>query len=195
MTLRIRVTRAELTPSVVREKVDRGVAVTFAMPLPSEANIASHEHWSKRHRRAANHVTVASAVLRTQARDALRLPCVVHFTRLAPQRLDLEDNLPAAFKHLRDGVALALGLHNDRDPRVTWRYAQTKSVDHRVRIEVRARREGPPEDVELVEDVENLAARVARLAATGVLDAELEELAKRLRERLCAWSEMNAPRK
>lgn len=40
--------------------------------------------------------------------------------------LDPFDNLPAALKPVVDGVADALGLKNDRDPRVTWVAKQEK---------------------------------------------------------------------
>ena len=48
--------------------------------------------------------------------------CVVTITRIAPRALD-DDNLAASAKHVRDGIADAMGL-DDRDPRVRWRYAQ-----------------------------------------------------------------------
>lgn len=43
---------------------------------------------------------------------------VVLLTRVAPRELD-SDNLQGALKHVRDGVADALGV-DDRDERVTW---------------------------------------------------------------------------
>ena len=50
-----------------------------------------------------------------------RPPWAVHVTRIAPSKgLDEHDNLPSALKNVIDGVADALGLKNDRDPRVTW---------------------------------------------------------------------------
>jgi hypothetical protein len=36
-----------------------------------------------------------------------------------------DDNLAAGFKSVRDGIADALGI-DDRDPRVTWAYAQQR---------------------------------------------------------------------
>lgn len=53
---------------------------------------------------------------------------VVTFTRIAPRALD-DDNLAFAFKSWRDGVADGLNI-NDRDPRVTWRYAQERGRPH-----------------------------------------------------------------
>lgn len=68
-------------------------------------------------------------------------PVVVTLTRLSRGELD-DDNLRGALKSVRDGVADALGLKSDRDPRVRWEYGQgrgTKAQPYGVRIEVRAR--------------------------------------------------------
>ena len=58
-------------------------------------------------------------------------------TRISPRRFD-DDNLRAAFKAVRDGVADWLGVA-DNDPRVTWQYRQERGQpkQHAVRIEVR----------------------------------------------------------
>lgn len=49
---------------------------------------------------------------------------VVRFTRFAPQSLDKDDNLRAAFKAIKDGVTDALGIDDsEREKRVEWIYA------------------------------------------------------------------------
>jgi len=48
----------------------------------------------------------------------------VRLTRVGPRRLD-SDNLAAALKHVRDGVADALGV-DDGDPRLEWIYDQQR---------------------------------------------------------------------
>lgn len=49
---------------------------------------------------------------------------VVRFTRFAPQFLDADDNLRAAFKAIKDGVTDALGIDDsNRETRVEWVYA------------------------------------------------------------------------
>jgi hypothetical protein len=64
----------------------------------------------------------------------------VRFTRIAHGSLDPEENLPMAFKHVKDEVAEWCGFKNDRDPIFTWRvpYGQEKAPPHvqRVRIEI-----------------------------------------------------------
>jgi hypothetical protein len=82
-----------------------------------------HSHWSVKNRRVRRD-REATALMLTQVKRP-ELPLVVTFVREAPRPLD-DDNNVAAFKATRDAVATWLGLPNDRDPRVTWRYAQEK---------------------------------------------------------------------
>ena len=62
------------------------------------------------------------------------LDVLVLITRAGPRRMD-DDGLSASAKHVRDGVADALGV-DDADPRVQWRYAQQKAQRYAVRIEI-----------------------------------------------------------
>lgn len=55
---------------------------------------------------------------------AFPLPCVVRLVRASPRPLD-DDNLRAALKAVRDGIADRLGI-DDRDPRCRWEYAQVQ---------------------------------------------------------------------
>jgi crossover junction endodeoxyribonuclease RusA len=54
----------------------------------------------------------------------------VRFTRHGKRTLD-DDNLPTAFKHIRDGVADAIGI-DDGSARYTWEYAQVKSKEYKI---------------------------------------------------------------
>lgn len=58
---------------------------------------------------------------------------VVRLTRVSPGTLD-DDALPAALKHVRDGVADRLKV-DDASPLVRWEYAQAKG-EAAVRVEV-----------------------------------------------------------
>jgi hypothetical protein len=62
------------------------------------------------------------------------LPCVVTLTRIAPRALD-DDNLRGALKATRDEVAAWL-LVDDRDPRVTWTYAERRGAVREYAVEV-----------------------------------------------------------
>jgi hypothetical protein len=80
------------------------------------------------------HTMGALARARVTPRDLL--PAVVRFTRLSAGRLD-DDNLAAAFKRIRDGVALVLGV-DDGGPFVRFEYAQKKGPPkvHAIMIEI-----------------------------------------------------------
>lgn len=85
----------------------------------------SHQHWSVKNGRVRRDRDAVSLML-TQVRERPTFPMVVTFVREAPRELD-DDNLVAAFKACRDETAKWLGLPNDRDVRVTWRYDQQKT--------------------------------------------------------------------
>ncbi len=65
------------------------------------------------------------------------LPVVVTLTRIGKGEPDW-DNVVAAFKHIRDGVADALGAR-DNDPRIEWRYTTRKAKDYAIEISIEAR--------------------------------------------------------
>lgn len=80
-------------------------------------------HWAQRHRRVKKERADVHLILSGRARPGL--PLTVTLVRQAPHAFD-DDNLASSFKAVRDQVADWLGLPNDRDPRVTWRYDQEK---------------------------------------------------------------------
>lgn len=98
----------------------------WSIRLPSAANL--REHWAARYRR-----TKQLRLLGRSVRPA-PLPCIVTITRVAPRRLD-DDNMVAAAKPLRDGIADSLGV-DDADPAVTWRYAQRRAGPREYGVEV-----------------------------------------------------------
>lgn len=130
---------------------------TVPIRLESEAN-GSHGHWSAKSLRVKEQrqaVTAASidAGLHTTAhviatakksrvvcrwKEPPVFPLVVTITRVAPRQLD-DDNLARSGKAVRDQVAELLGV-DDRDPRVTWRYAQERAGarEHACRIAIEA---------------------------------------------------------
>lgn len=105
------------------------MSVTYLyLRLESVANL--REHWAKRAKRTKAHRMAALAV------PPHRLPCTVKIIRVAPRALDT-DNLASSAKALRDGIADRLGV-KDNDPRVEWRYEQTrgKPKEYGVWVEV-----------------------------------------------------------
>lgn len=117
--------------------------ITVTIPLKTVTESNAKEHWRTKARRAkgqrdASGLTIAAELHQCGLRDGKsRLPLTVLLTRLAPGTLDDDNNVSAA-KHVRDGVADALGI-DDRDPRVTWLYAQEKAKGYAVRITITRR--------------------------------------------------------
>jgi len=109
---------------------DRDEPVVFvALPLRTVSLSNTREHWSKRNSRSsAERVAVERELLPHAEKLAmLASGCVVTLTRIGPRLLD-DDNLPGAFKAVRDAVAVMLfggtpGQY-DSDKRATWVYRQ-----------------------------------------------------------------------
>lgn len=113
--------------------------ITASAPIRIESAYNLREHWRVRSNRNTSHRAAAWFALRQAVPkfDPGILPCVVTLTRIAPRELD-DDNLSGGFKSVRDGVADWLGLKNDRDARVTWRYAQDRGAarEYGMRIDI-----------------------------------------------------------
>ena len=113
------------------------IVLELAIRVVSELN--AHTHWRRRQKRAAEQRAAARLALtqRLAGKPRPKLPLVVLLTRIAPRELD-DDNAVGAQKHVRDGIADALGI-NDRDKRVLWLYRQTKGApkQYGVRVEIR----------------------------------------------------------
>ena len=97
-----------------------GFEVRVPQLVPPGANV--REHHMARHRRVKKERAAVRAVLSQQ--EKIELPVVVTVTRCSAGRLDGHDNLPFAMKGTVDEIAEWLGLPNDRDQRVEWKYEQ-----------------------------------------------------------------------
>lgn len=120
--------------------------IKIPLKLESEAN--SREHWHKSASRHTMQKTVTKLYLKTS--DIPKLPIHVTLTRFAPRRFDKDENLPMAFKYIKDEIAdYVIGykysktgrkLHGrtDDDERITWEYKQekTKNKEHYFTIEI-----------------------------------------------------------
>lgn len=103
------------------------VRVTLPMRTVNESN-GSHGHWAAKARRRKDQRTTTAIVVGMHLRGSgVGLPVTVTMTRLAPSSGLDDDNLRGALKSVRDGVADALGLNDDRDERVTWEYRQLRT--------------------------------------------------------------------
>lgn len=96
----------------------------------SEANTSQREHWAAKHKRAKGQRSTVYRWLR-HLLPALPppFPLRVTLTRIAPRLLD-SGNLEPSVKHVQDGVADylcgAYGQGEDRQPGLTWQYAQRR---------------------------------------------------------------------
>ena len=93
--------------------------------LPSRAN--ERGHWAVRARltrsqRRSGYVCTKDVI---GTRD-VEFPVTVTMTRISPRLLDNDDNLNAAFKNIRDGIADALGCDDSPRSPIAWKYDQRK---------------------------------------------------------------------
>lgn len=103
------------------------------LPIPTINPLNAREHYMVRSRRTRSERDATAYLLRARRVEVPALPVRVHLVRLSAGELD-SDSLPAAFKGVRDQLAVWLGLPqtrqglaDDRDPRVAWTYAQERA--------------------------------------------------------------------
>jgi hypothetical protein len=101
-----------------------------AFPLRTKGGNARHGHFHARGREVKRQRHDTFVHLRAQVGPTPPpLPVEVRLERVAfSGGLDPEDNLPMAMKGVKDEVAAYLGLKDDRDPRVTWTYGQSRGA-------------------------------------------------------------------
>ena len=99
------------------------------MPIRTYSIANERLHWRTRAKRAK----VQRSAARMLCPADLVLPLTIRIVRVSPRELD-SDNLAISAKHVRDGIADRLGI-DDRDPRVTWVYAQARGYDFSVLVE------------------------------------------------------------
>ena len=119
-------------------------AIFFFLPLKTTNPLNGSQGFSRgaamgaaKRRKAQRSTSALVCGAHLKASPYHRLPCAVTITRIAPSNgLDPHDALPASLKGVIDGVADALGLSNDRDPRVTWRFAQRRGKPREYAVEI-----------------------------------------------------------
>jgi hypothetical protein len=117
--------------------------ICCTIPIQTVSVLNVREHWAKRSRRTKQHRTTTYAMLLSygKAADLYRIAAPIRFTitltRIGGRTLD-DDNLRAALKATRDGVADWLGI-DDGDKRLTWQYGQEpkqRKMPPGVRVEI-----------------------------------------------------------
>ncbi|WP_375772946.1 hypothetical protein NR798_19330 [Archangium gephyra] len=94
--------------------------ITFELPVATKNPTNQRKHPMTRHRRAKGQRDATHLLWPGWSGPAL---LVVRLTRMAPRRIDSDDNLPAALKSLRDEAARQFRV-DDASPLVRWVYAQ-----------------------------------------------------------------------
>lgn len=97
--------------------------IRVELPLKTVSLLNMREHFRVTAARKATHRQCVRLVM--HGKTAPPMPVTVTLTRVSYGMLDEHDNLPSAFKHVVDELAVWLGV-DDADKRVTWRYAQQK---------------------------------------------------------------------
>lgn len=114
-----------IQPKAIPKKLLDGVhEITHEYRLQSRAN--ERRHWAAKAR-----LTKQERGLGWQLAGTLLgqtppfLPLKITLTRIAPRKLDKDDNLPMAWKAIKDGICDYLGV-DDRTKGIVWVYAQRK---------------------------------------------------------------------
>lgn len=126
--------------------------ITWTLPLKTVSESNCSEHWSKKRKR---HKTQQFFIrqLFLHEKEKISLPCMIILTRISTRNLDFEENLPMAFKWIKDEIGACLFPdkvvvyqkkngkiainkgHADSDSRIHWKYLQEKGKTHAIRIE------------------------------------------------------------
>lgn len=95
-------------------------------------------HWSKKSKRAKQQRSAVYLFVRQHpdVENVQLKSCCITLTRIGPCNGLDSDNLGMALKHVRDGVADALGFQDDSDPLLSWHYGQERGKDWCVRVEI-----------------------------------------------------------
>lgn len=117
--------------------------IVIALRLVTETGQSTH--WHSTYKRRRLHRRTAYDYLAWQLGKAPLLPLTVTLTRIAPRELD-QGNLESSFKGVQDGVAdwidgkpfirKGVGGGQDRQPGLTWRYAQRKGKPREYKVEI-----------------------------------------------------------
>jgi hypothetical protein len=112
---------------------------TLNIATVSEAN--NTDHWTKKAKRRKTHNMFIRLSFSKHTNGQVATPCKIRLVRLGKRFLDVGDNLPMAFKGIRDELA-SLILPNmargqaDADSRIEWEYDQEKYPIPAIRIEI-----------------------------------------------------------
>jgi len=135
-----------------QDTTDDSIIWNLDLKTESEANCS--EHWVAKSKRHKTQQFFIRSLFNGEARE-IPMPCEISLIRVSPRFLDAEENLPMAFKWIKDQIGACLFPekvvlyrkksgkiasnkgHADSDPRVKWKYGQEKGKRQSIRIEIR----------------------------------------------------------
>ena len=110
--------------------------LSITLPLRTVSELNMHEHWRKRYDRRKKQGAHTCMMLNRETLPPL--PATVTFTRRAPRKLDVGDNLNSSMKALRDAIAAMYGV-DDGSSLFDWQYEQEfLSGDYEVLLEIKS---------------------------------------------------------
>ncbi len=114
--------------------------IDWNLPIKTVSEANCSEHWSKKHKRHKLQKKIIWVEFKRKG-TKIPLPCHIKLTRVSPRFLDIGDNLPCAFKWIKDSIAAHLTGNYiygraDDDKRITWEYDQEKGKSQGVKIEI-----------------------------------------------------------
>ena len=128
--------------------------IIWSLPLKTMSEANCSEHWTDKSKRHKTQQLFIRSLFNGETRD-IPMPCEISLIRVSPRFLDEEENLPMAFKWIKDEIGACLFPekivfyqkkngkiacnkgHSDSDPRVKWKYSQEKAKRLGIRIEIR----------------------------------------------------------
>lgn len=120
-----------------------GPVLRATAPIRIRAGANLREHWAARAKRTKTERGIGGYLaLNSGAVFAMRakVPLLVRWVRIIGKRgreMD-SDNLPNAFKALRDGFAKVLGTGDAKRGPISWEYAEERGKSWAVRVEISA---------------------------------------------------------
>lgn len=119
--------------------VEIAYEVDFTFRFRTAPHLNAREPWFVSHAKKKGERGALLDAWNLAGRPVPPLPATITFVRIAPRPLDEGDNLPSAFKAMRDELAKRLGVNDDRKAPVTWLYAQERGAPrtYAVRVEMR----------------------------------------------------------
>ena len=113
------------------------------VPIETISESNRHEHWLKSFKRHTKQKDAIKWTTRVFLEEFINQAVTIKLIRISPRKLDSDDNLPMAFKWIKDAIADILNPGKapgraDDSPLIKWQYGQEKGQpkEKAMRIEI-----------------------------------------------------------